>query len=298
MRILLTGATGLVGSALGPLLTTSGHEVVRLVRGTVKEANEILWDPARRELATAQLEGLDAVVHLAGENIAGARWTAAVKERIRTSRVEGTRLLCETLAKLKQPPKVLVCASATGYYGDRGSEELTETSRQGSGFLPEVCQAWEAACEPARQAGIRVVNLRIGVILSAQGGALQKMLLPFKLGGGGIVGSGKQYWSWIALDDVIGAIQHAIITDSLAGPVNATAPEPSTNYEFTKTLGRVLHRPTLIPMPGFAAQLLLGEMAKDLLLSSTRVQPKKLLDHGYQFRFPTLEPALQHLLGA
>jgi len=297
MKIAVTGATGLVGSALCSLLTTAGHDVLRLVRGKTQDANDIPWDPARGELSTARLEGVDAVVHLAGENIAGARWTTAFKERIRTSRVEGTRLLCETLARLKQPPKVLVCASATGFYGDRGNEELTENSSAGSGYLPEVCQAWEAACQPARQAVIRVVNLRIGVILAAQGGALQKMLLPFKLGGGGIVGSGQQYWSWIALDDVIGAIQHAIITETISGPVNAVAPHTATNYEFTKTLGRVLRRPTVLPMPGFAARLLLGGMAQDLLLASARVVPEKLETHGYRFRFPELEGALRHVLG-
>jgi uncharacterized protein len=206
--------------------------------------------------------------------------------------------LSETLAGMETPPKVLVCASAVGYYGDRGDEVLTEASEPGEGFLAEVCQEWEDACQPAREKGIRVVNLRMGVILSPKGGALAKMLLPFKMGVGGKVGSGDQYWSWIALDDVVGAIHHAITTEDLSGPVNATAPNPSTNLEFTKTLGKVLSRPTLFPMPKFAARLALGEMADDLLIASARVQPERLKQTGYQFRFPELEPALRHLLGS
>lgn len=297
MKVLVSGATGLVGQALTPLLTTNGHEVFRLVRANPSEANDVPWDPQQGVVHPARLEGIDAVVHLAGENIAGARWNPTVKERIRDSRVRGTRLLCETLARLERKPKTLICASAIGYYGDRGSEILTEKSTGGTGFLPDVCDEWEAACEPARQAGIRVVNLRIGVILSPKGGALAKMLLPFKLGGGGIVGSGRQYWSWVAIDDVVGAIAHALTHDQLSGPVNCTAPNPATNYEFTKTLGAVLHRPTIIPMPAFAAKLALGEMAEALLLASTRVMPDKLLATGYQFRCPTLDGALRHVLG-
>ncbi|HET6422930.1 MAG TPA: TIGR01777 family oxidoreductase [Planctomycetaceae bacterium] len=297
MKVLVTGATGLVGRELIPLLTTSGHEVFRLVRRSPSEANDIPWDPQKGEVHKARLEGLDGVVHLAGENIAGARWNATVKQRLRDSRTGPTRLLCETLASLERKPKVLVCASAIGYYGDRGSEILTEQSAAGDGFLAEVCQDWEAACEPARQAGIRVVNLRIGVVLTPKGGALAKMLLPFKMGGGGVVGSGRQYWSWVAIDDVIGAIQHCLTHDQIIGPVNATAPNPATNYEFTKTLGAVLHRPTIFPMPGFAAKLALGEMADDLLLASTRVMPNQLQAIGYQFRCPTLESTLRHVLG-
>lgn len=297
MKVLVSGATGLVGSALVPFLTTGGHEVSRLVRGTPKEAQDIPWDPTTATVYPARLEGLDAVVHLAGENIAGARWSPAVKERIRSSRVAGTKLLCEALAKLERKPKVLVCASAIGYYGDQGETVLSETSPAGTGFLPEVCQEWEAACEPARQAGIRVVNLRIGVILSAKGGALTKMLFPFKMGGGGIIGSGKQYWSWVALDDVVGIIHHALTHESVSGPVNTTSPQACTNYEFTKTLGRVLRRPTIAPLPGFVARIVLGEMAQDLLLASVRVAPTALQRSGYQFRFPVLEDALRHELG-
>lgn len=297
MKILVSGATGLVGQELIPLLTTGGHEVFRLVRRNPTEANDIPWDPHKGEIHKARLEGLDGVVHLAGENIAGARWNAVVKQRIRESRTVPTRLLCETLASLERKPKVLVCASAIGYYGDRGTEILSEQSPAGGGFLAEVCREWEAACEPARQAGIRVVNLRIGVVLTPKGGALAKMLFPFKMGGGGVVGSGRQYWSWIAIDDVIGSIQHCLTHNEIYGPVNATAPNPATNYEFTKTLGAVLHRPTIFPLPGFVAKLALGEMAQDLLLASTRVMPNQLQATGYQFRCPTLESTLRHVLG-
>jgi uncharacterized protein (TIGR01777 family) len=240
---------------------------------------------------------MEAVVHLAGENIASGRWTAARKARIRSSRVMGTRTLCETLARLSQPPKVLVSASAIGYYGDRGAEPLWENSAFGTGFLAEVCRAWEEATQPAVQKGIRVVLLRIGIVLSPAGGALAKMLIPFQLGLGGVIGSGNQYMSWIALDDVAGVIAHALVTDTLQGPVNAVAPYPVTNREFTKTLGRVLRRPTVFPLPGFAARLAFGEMADALLLASTRVEPKRLLATQYVFRYPELEDALRHLLG-
>lgn len=297
MKILVVGASGLVGTALVPRLTSEGHEVLRLTRSAPRDAQDISWNPEQGELPPARLEGVDAVIHLAGENIAGARWTDAVKARIRSSRVTGTKLLSETLSRLQRPPQVLICASAIGYYGDRGQESLTEESAPGTGYLAEVCREWEAACEPARQAGIRVVNLRIGVVLSPRGGALQKMLTPFKLGGGGVIGSGKQYWSWIALEDVVGVIQHCLKHKELAGPVNATAPNPSTNYEFTKTLGAVLKRPTIFPVPAFAARLALGQMANDLLLASSRVLPKQLQHSGYQFRCPTLEEALRHELG-
>ncbi|HUQ72149.1 MAG TPA: TIGR01777 family oxidoreductase [Planctomycetaceae bacterium] len=297
MKVLITGATGLVGKSLIPLLTTSGHETYRLVRTAPSGPNDIPWNPDQGEIRAAPLEGLDAVVHLAGENIAGARWSAAVKRRLRDSRIQTTKLLCETLAGLTNKPKTLVCASAIGYYGDRGSAELTEASPAGEGFLADLCRDWEASCEPARQAGIRVVNLRIGVVLSPQGGALSKMLLPFQLGGGGVLGSGSQYWSWIAIDDLVGAIHHCLLRDDVVGPVNATAPEPATNREFTKTLGAVLHRPTILPMPAFAARLALGEMADALLLSSARVLPRRLMETGYEFRCPTLESALKHVLG-
>ncbi len=242
------------------------------------------------------LQGLDAAVHLAGESIA-QRWTPERKARILKSRARGTRLLSESFARLTQLPCVLLCASAIGYYGDRGEEVLTEESPSGVGFLAEVCREWEAACEPAVRKGIRVVNLRIGVVLSAAGGVLPRMLLPFRMGLGGRVGHGRQYMSWIALDDLVGVIVHALTCDTLAGPVNAVAPHPVTNVEFTRTLGRVLRRPTVLPIPAFAARLALGEMADGLLLASTRVQPARLAASGYAFRYPELEGALRHVLG-
>jgi uncharacterized protein (TIGR01777 family) len=296
MKVLVTGATGLIGSALVSFLTTGGHEVKRLVRSKPEAGQaEILWEPYAESIDRKQLEGADAMVHLSGETIAG-RWTEEKKQKIRDSRVQTTRFLSETLAQLEHPPKVLVSMSAVGYYGNRGDQILKEDSKAGAGFLAEVCQQWEAATEPAAKKGIRVVNLRTGVVLSPEGGALEKMLFPFKMGAGGFVGSGEQYWSWIAIDDVIGAIHHAMITNSLKGPVNAVAPNPVTNREFTKVLGRVLSRPTLLPMPSFAARLAFGEMADALLLASARVQPTKLVDSGYEFRHPELEGALRHLL--
>ena len=297
MKILVTGATGLIGRELTPLLTTSGHEVFRLTRSKPTEANDITWNPAQGQLPQAPLEGLDAVVHLAGENIAEARWTDAVKERIRLSRIQSTKLLCDTLAKLQSPPKTLICASAIGFYGNRGTEILTESSPAGTGFLADLCRDWEMLAEPARQLGIRVVHLRIGVVLSPKGGALAKMLTLFQLGLGGVVGSGRQYWSWVAIDDVIGAIRHCLERADVSGPVNVVSPNPVTNFEFTKTLGGVLHRPTVFPLPAFAARLAFGEMADELLLGSNRILPQRLQETGYAFRCPTLEFALRHLLG-
>ncbi len=299
MNILVSGSTGLVGTALVSALNDAGHEVVRLVRTKSRSPSKELigWDPEANYVDAAGLEGLDAVVHLAGEPIASGRWNAAKKARIRDSRVRGTQLLCAALSQTVKPPAVLISASAIGFYGDRGDEVLTEASREGNGFLAEVCREWEAATEPARQKGIRVVNLRFGVILSVHGGALAKMLTPFKMGVGGIIGSGRQYMSCIAIDDVICAIQYALSTASLAGPVNVVGPVPVTNYEFTKTLGQVLGRPTIFPMPAFAARLALGEMADELLLASNRVEPKKLLESGFQFQYPGLEAALRHVLG-
>ena len=298
MKILVSGSSGLVGSKLCPFLTTGGHEVVRLVRPKSSgQSDGIEWNPNEETIERERLEGFDAVVHLAGENIGDKRWSASQKKKIRDSRIDGTRLLCDALAELQQPPKVLVCASAIGFYGDRGEELLDEDSEPGSGFLPVLCREWEAACEPARNKGIRVVNTRFGVILSPEGGALGKMLFPFKMCVGGVIGSGKQFLSWIAIDDVITAILHAISTETVEGPVNLVAPHAVTNREFTKTLGRVLSRPTILPMPAFAARLAFGEMADDLLLGSARVVPNRLKETGYPFRHPNLESALRHLLG-
>jgi hypothetical protein len=237
------------------------------------------------------------VVHLAGENIASGRWTSRRKAEIRRSRVEGTRRLCESLARLARPPKVLVSASAIGFYGDRRDEILREDTPPGTDFLAGVCREWEAATEAASRAGVRVVQVRFGVILSPAGGALKQMLLPFKLGMGGRIGNGAQFMSWITLDDAVGATNHALITGSLVGPVNAVAPAPVTNSEFTRTLARVLRRPALAPIPAFAARLAFGELADALLLSSARVIPTKLEGSGYRFRHPELESALKHLLG-
>jgi uncharacterized protein len=297
MNILVTGASGLIGSALVPFLTTGGHTVTQLVRPRHAADGVFSWGPSAGQLDPKALAGIDAVVHLAGESIAVRRWNAEQKRRIMDSRVQGTRLLCERLAGLERPPRVLVSASAIGFYGDRGEETLTEESAPGSGFLTDVCRAWEEATKAARDRGIRVVHTRFGIVLSPKGGALAKMLTPFQLGAGGVIGGGRQYMSWVALDDAIGAIHHALIADSLSGPVNVVAPQPVTNREFTKTLGRVIGRPTVFPMPAFAARLAFGEMADALLLASTRVQPSRLLADGYRFRFTDLKCALRHQLG-
>ncbi len=297
MNILVTGSSGLIGCALVPFLSAGGHRVARLVRSKTNMGEDrIFWDPDAGALDAAQLEGFDAVVHLAGETVVG-RWTTEQKARILDSRAKGTRLLSETLAKLARPPKVLVSASASGYYGNRGEEVLTEESSAGSMFLSEVCRVWESSTAAAVQRGIRVVNARIGFVLSAAGGGLAEMLTPFKMGVGGKVGSGRQYVPWISIDDVLGAFLHAIVTANLNGPVNVAAPNPVTNLEFTKTLGQVLRRPTVFPMPAFAARLVFGQMADELLLVSARAAPSRLLASGFQFRFPELEPALRHLLG-
>ncbi len=295
MKVLVTGSTGLIGSALIKALHTQGHQVVRLVRAPLAVSEPtVSWNPDTGTIDAAGLQGLDAVVHLAGESIA-RRWTQARKRRIRESRVRGTQLLAQTLARLQRPPKTLISASAIGYYGDRGDTILREDSAPGSGFLAETSVAWEQAAQPAVQAGIRVAHPRTGIVLTTAGGALKEMLLPFQLGLGGVLGSGKQYWSWIAFDDVIGGLLHALHNENLRGPFNLVAPQPVTNREFTKVLGRVLSRPTLLPAPKFALRLLLGEMAEGLLFASARVEPAKLLASGYQFRHPDLEEALRAL---
>jgi uncharacterized protein len=292
MKILISGATGLVGSALVPTLRARGDEVVSLVRATPKPG-EIEWHPNQDMIDSAALEGFDAVVHLAGESIAEGRWTDEKKRRIYDSRVKGTLLLSKTLAALSSKPRVFLCASATGFYGNRGNELLDEQSSAGDGFLSEVCRDWEKATEPAQQSGVRVVNLRFGPILAREGGMLGKMLTPFKLGMGGKVGSGKQYISWVAIDDVVAGMRLALDDDSVHGPLNIVAPNPVTNEEFTETLGKVLSRPTIFAMPEFAARLAFGEMADEMLLVSQRVAPKKLHDNGYAFKYPELEPAFR-----
>ena len=296
MRVVMTGATGLIGAALVSLLESTGYQVIPLRRGPCDDSTIPSWNPLNGDLSDHAVDGVDAVVHLAGENIAGGRWTKARKARIRDSRVDGTRHLSEALARLERPPKTLIVASAVGFYGDRGEERVHEQSSAGTGFLPEMCQAWEAAAEPAVSRRIRVVQLRLGIVLTPAGGALGQMLLPFKLGLGGVLGSGQQYMSWVALDDVLTSVLHALRTESLTGPVNVVAPAAVTNKEFTKTLGRVLRRPTIFPVPGFVARILFGEMADALLLASTYVEPTRLQGSGFVFGYPTLEQALEHVL--
>jgi uncharacterized protein (TIGR01777 family) len=296
LDVLVSGSRGLIGTALVHALTNEGHRVVRLTRSGGNGEGAVTWDPSAGTIDAARLEGIDAVVHLAGENIVG-HWTPAKKARIRDSRVRGTRLLAETIAGLSEPPRVMVSTSATGYYGDRGNELLREESAPGTNFLARVSQEWEAAAEPAREAGVRVVHPRFGIVLSPEGGALGTTLPIFKLGGGGRIGSGNQYWPWVAIDDVVGAVLHCLTTESLEGPVNVAVPDPPTNAQYTRTLGRVLNRPTLFPLPAPVARTMLGQVADELLLASQRVEPAKLRESGYGFRFPELEGALRHLLG-
>ncbi|HYN23987.1 MAG TPA: TIGR01777 family oxidoreductase, partial [Pyrinomonadaceae bacterium] len=276
MKLLISGSHGLVGKALVKSLEAEGHEVFRLVRHAPGSDSEIEWSPDRYSIALARLEGFDAVVHLAGESIASGRWDEEKKRKIRESRVKGTKLLSDALANLARPPKTLISASAVGYYGNRGDELLTETSPPGDDFLAGVCIEWEHATAHAAEKGIRVVNTRFGIILDSEGGALAKMLTPFRMGVGGKIGSGKQWMSWIALDDVVGAIEYGLASETLKGSVNFVAPKPVRNAEFTKTLGRVLSRPTIFPIPAFGARLVFGEMADALLLSSQRVEPMRL----------------------
>ena len=294
MNVLISGATGLIGSALVPELEAEGHTVTRLSRSRAG-ADTIRWDPSVGAIE-GDLEGTEAVVHLAGESIAQGRWSPDKKRRILDSRVQGTRLLAEGIAALPDPPKVMVSTSAVGYYGDRGDEVLTEESASGADFLARVCREWEAAAEPARRSGIRVVYPRLGIVLSPEGGALGTTLPIFKLGGGGKIGSGRQWWSWVALDDVVGSIVHALVDDSVEGPVNVGSPNPMTNAAYTKVLGKVLGRPTVLPLPAPAARVMLGEVADALLLASQRMEPAKLKSTGYDFRYPQLEGALRHLL--
>ncbi|HEX9191737.1 MAG TPA: TIGR01777 family oxidoreductase [Candidatus Deferrimicrobiaceae bacterium] len=298
MRVAVSGSGGLIGSAVVPALAGAGHEIIRLVRrDPVPGDKGVRWDPEKGMVDAVSLEGLDAFVHLAGENIAAGRWTPARKAAIRDSRVKGTRLLCDALAGLSKRPKTLVCASAIGYYGDRWEDTLTEESPAGTGFLPEICREWEAAAEPAAQKGIRVVHLRIGVVLTPAGGALARMLPLFRSGLGGTLGSGRQYVSWVALDDLPGIVLHALTREELVGPLNAVAPRPVTNRELTEALGKILSRPTLFPVPALALRLAFGEMADALLLASARAVPRRLEETGYRFRFPELWAALRHLLG-
>ena len=296
MRVAVTGSHGLIGSGLLDALHTRGDEAVRLVRDQ-PQPGEARWEPAEGKIDAKALEGVDAVVHLAGVGIGDRRWSDEHKRAVLDSRVQGTTLLARTLASLTDRPSVLVSASAVGYYGDRGDEVLTEDAGPGTGFLSEVCEQWERSTAPAEDAGIRVAHLRTGLVMSREGGALKQMLVPFRLGAGGRIGSGRQWWSWIAIDDELGAILHVVGDDTVRGPVNLTAPNPVTNAEFTKTLGKVLGRPTLLPTPTFALKALFGGDAVDeMFLGGQRVVPAKLEATAYEFRHPHLEPALRALL--
>lgn len=298
MKILVTGSSGFIGRNLIDVLESRGDAVTRLIRSkNGAKPGSAYWNPECSDMELETLEDYDAVVHLAGESIAG-RWTKEKKEKIENSRVKGTKLIAGSLAKLDNKPGVLIAASAIGIYGDRGDEILNESSSSGSGFLADVALRWEEALEPAAKAGIRVVKLRIGMVLGKDGGALGKMLLPFKIGMGGVIGSGNQYWSWISIYDLIGIILYAIQNKKLNGPINAITPKPVTNREFTKTLGKVLGRPTIFPLPAFVARGIMGEMARETMLASTRVVPEKLTAAGYTFSYPELENALTHILGA
>ena len=299
MEIVVSGSHGFIGSAVVASLRASGHRVTRLARSKpTSGADAVLWDPVAGTVDLTQLQAVDAVVHLAGASIVSGRWTPRRKSLIRDSRVRGTRTLCEALAKLATPPRALLCASAIGYYGDRGDEVLTEDSPAGAGFLATVCREWEGASVSTAQRGVRVVHLRFGMVLSPAGGALAKMLPPFRLGLGGPLGDGRQYMSWVSLEDVLGAIHHALETEALRGAVNVVSPQPVTNRAFTRALGRVLSRPTVLPAPAPLLRLLLGELADEALLASARVMPTRLQATAYAFRHPELEGALRHLLSS
>lgn len=296
MRILTTGASGLIGKALQSSFKEKGYEMLLASRSESKDEQHIHWNTSTgfAEEDLPRLEGLDAVVHLAGENVSGLRWTDEKKKSIRDSRVFGTRTMIEAFAKIENKPKVFISGSAIGFYGDRDDEEVTETSPAGKTFLANVCKEWEAESRRAEDMGIRTVLLRTGIVLSKDGGALATMLTPFKLGIGGVVGSGKQWMSWVSLDDVVAIINSALDNENLRGAVNVTSPNPVTNEEFTKTLGSVLYRPTFLPIPEFAVNLVLGEMGDALLLASTKVIPKRLIEAGYEFKYTELKSAIEH----
>jgi uncharacterized protein (TIGR01777 family) len=293
-RILVSGVSGPIGAALLPSLKTRGYEVIRLVRGAATGVGQILWDPAK-PIAPQAVSGFDAVIHLAGESIVG-RWTAEKKSKIRDSRVVGTSNLAQALAHAKDKPQVFICSSAVGVYGDRGNEVLNEESAPGQGFLPDVCREWEAATQPAVDGGIRTVQMRTGVVLSPTGGALGKMLTPFKTGVGGRIGNGRQWMSWIDVQDMVGAIHHILKSDLLHGPVNLVAPKPVTNAEFTQTLASVLSRPAIFPVPALVVKLVFGEMGETVLLGGQRVEPAQLVGSGYPFRFSDLHASLENTL--
>ncbi|HMO01459.1 MAG TPA: TIGR01777 family oxidoreductase [Oligoflexia bacterium] len=297
MKILITGSSGTIGTKLIPYLRQQDHDITRLVRSDPK-SNDIFWNPNKNQLNSKQIEGFDGVIHLAGENIATKRWTNKQKEIIRDSRVNSTKLLCETLASLENPPKVLISASAIGYYGDRGDDQLDETSPPGDNYLAETCWLWEQETKPAEKKGIRVVILRTGIVLTPTGGALKKMLPAFKLGAGAIFGNGSQFMSWISIDDQLEIINYLLKEETISGPVNAVAPNPATNKEFAETISKILSKPLFLKIPPLVVKLIFGEMGTALLLSSQQVKPTVLLNNGYKFKHPTLETALRSLLAA
>ena len=294
MKILISGSSGLIGAAAATALKSDGHNVVRLVRpGKAPNPGDVQWDPMRATVDVAGIEGVDVVIHLSGAGIADGRWTEERKQLLRSSRIDTTRVLVDSLSRLKQKPRVLIVASAIGYYGSRGDEILTESSTNGTDFLALVCRDWEAEASRAAATGVRTIMLRTGIVLSGKGGALPKMLTPFKLGVGGRLGSGQQWMSWIAIEDVVGIIRHAIANEQVSGPVNVVAPNPVRNEEFTRLLAGMLHRPAIFPAPAFVLRLAMGEMADAVLLGSDRVKPERMLAAGYKFRFEILEPALR-----
>lgn len=296
MKIAITGSSGLVGKKITAELKAGGHDVVKLVRRVRNSADEYSWNPETEKIDAKAFDNVDAVIHLAGENIASKRWTSVQKMKIKKSRVDGTRLIAGTLATLEHPPRALISASAIGYYGDRGNEVLTEESTSGAGFLAAVCRDWEDAARNADNKGIRVVFARLGVVLSKEGGALKMMLPPFLMGAGGPLGDGKQYMSWIDLDDAVKAFIYLATASDISGPVNVVAPNAETNADFTKTLAKVIHRPAFFPVPTFGVRALFGEMGQELLLSSNRVSASKLVNAGFKFDYPDLESALKHEL--
>jgi hypothetical protein len=295
-RVVLSGASGLVGAALVRELRAAGSEVVRLVRRAPAESGEARWDPERGEIDPDALRGATAIIHLSGESIAQGRWTAEKKRRLVESRIKSTDILARAAAAQTDRPNALVCASAVGFYGDRGDAWLDETSARGSGFLADLCAGWEAAAAPAKDAKIRTVHMRLGVVLAPSGGALASMLPAFRRGGGGKLGSGEQFTSWITLDDAVRAFALALQDGELHGAVNVCTPSPVTNAELTRALGRALRRPTLVTIPAFALRLAVGEMADEVLLASQRVRPSRLLARGFEFRFPHIDEALRHVL--
>ncbi len=296
MKVLVSGASGLVGHALIPALEEDGHAVLRLVRHPVRDPGEEMeWNPYSGRIDASSLPPFDAVIHLSGESIAG-RWNTAKKRAIYDSRIRTTAFLAECMERMEKPPSVWLCASAIGYYGNRGDQSLTEDAEPGSTYLASVCEDWEKATKPAADRGVRVVNMRFGVVLDKDGGSLPLMMRPFKMGVGGIIGNGNQYMSWITLDDLVSAIVFTLNNDSLQGPVNFVAPSPATNRAFTKAMGKALHRPTILPTPAFAIRAALGQMAKELILASTRVIPQKLTNAGFQFEHPEIDEALQKIL--